>query len=118
MCLAFIILGWFSQVFLFRQGQMQSQKEEPEREGIESGGVGSGVVVWGAFSGKRCPAASLFLPPCRLPSCTQGVGPCSRGPGQSGGVAPGDVEGRCLWSGSRGGFSPPVRSMERMGSDA
>lgn len=100
----------------FGPGQMQSQKEELEREGIESGGVGSGAVVWGGSSGKRCPAAGLFLPPCWPPSCTQGVGPCSRGPGQSGGVAPGEVEGRCLWSGSRGGFSPPVRR-EALGED-
>lgn len=36
-----------------------------------------------------------------------GFGACSQGPGQLGGVAPGEVEGRCLWSGSREGLVLP-----------
>lgn len=54
--------------------------------------------------------------PTRPPFSTHGAGLCSRGPGVSAKLHVGDVEGRCLWRGSRVGFNHPVRSMGEAGT--
>lgn len=92
---------------------MQSQKEELKREGIESGGAGSGP-----WFGAVPLARGVLLPACSClpaghPPALRVWGRVLGGPGQSGGVAPGEVKGGVCGVAPGEGLS----SREELGED-